>query len=99
MKAIIPTFAIPTLMPHYSGRIEFNQPRIDNWIGKHRSFASRDWIRSQVTWGIWIPVKDNQFKVEAIVAEGVYPVKVTIILHKHREYVLVYHAHCHGRKR
>lgn len=70
-----------------------SQPR--NWIRRKKSFASREWIESQVRYGEWIRErnKPNQYLIYAEVIERTEPIKVLIKIKKEPDHVLVYHAH------
>ena len=94
-------------MPFYSGRVEFNHPKIDRWIREHRSFASRDWLRSQVIFGKWIYERGRRgrFHILAEVGEGRKTIKVLIrCIHypngnPNYPYNHVYVEHAHVRYR
>jgi hypothetical protein len=79
----------------YTGPIDLDaQPT--TWIGKHRSFADRTWVESQVRYGKWIRDIDNEpdcFLVYATILEGRKSVKVIIKFKNLATHVLVYHAH------
>jgi hypothetical protein len=75
-----------------------SQPR--TWISKHRSFASAEWVESQVRYGEWIPDKTGkeQFLIYATVLEGIKPLKVVLKIRIFDAYILVYHTHVLGKK-
>lgn len=79
---------------YYAGFIELDsQPR--NWIKKHRSFASRDWLFSQIKFGFWSKAEHkNHFFIETKVLEGIKTVIVIIKLELLDDRVRVYHCHC-----
>jgi hypothetical protein len=81
---------------YYGGFIELeSQPR--NWIKKHRSFASRDWLFGQVKFGLWESNDRkgaNHFTIETKVLEGVKSLIVLIKLERLVDSVRVYHCHC-----
>ena len=63
----------------YTGQIELGpQPR--TWIKKHRSFASRDWIESQIRYGEWTKERNEQssFLVYATNIDGIKPEDVMV---------------------
>ena len=86
--------AFQSRMTYYGGFIELeSQPR--NWIKKHRSFASRDWLFGQVKFGFWNNGKLlNHFVIETKVVEGVKSLIVWIKLERLDDRVRVYHCHC-----
>lgn len=78
----------------YTGPIILDsQP--NNWIRKHRSFASREWLQSQVRYGEWTATqnKPNHYRIYATVIEGRKQIKVLIQIRHCETHVLVYHAH------
>jgi len=79
----------------YVGPIDLDvQPT--TWIGKHRSFADKAWVESQVRYGKWIRDINNgpcYFLLYATILEGRKSVKVIIKFRKLASHVLVYHAH------
>jgi hypothetical protein len=81
---------------YYSGFVELDsQP--SNWIKKHRSFASRDWLFGQVKFGLWNQGREpDQFFIETKVIEGIKSITVTIRLQLLTDRVKVYHCHCHN---
>lgn len=77
----------------YFGFIELeSQPR--NWIKKHRSFASYEWLFGQVKFGLWVNSHDNHFFIETKVIEGIKPIIVLIKLELLADKARVYHCHC-----
>ena len=66
-----------------------------NWISEHRSFASREWFRSQVEWGLWEKDgrKRNCFLIYVTVPEGIKELTVVIKIKYSVSYVRVYFAH------
>jgi len=88
---------------YYFGRIEFQQPKIDNWIRRHRSFASRDWFRSEIRYGLWKRERNRpyHYRIYPTVFEGAKRIRVVIkIIHNPNgsqeysyDHVYVYHAH------
>lgn len=83
----------------YDGQIEFgSQPR--TWISKHKSFASREWMESQIRYGEWIREKPDkpQFSIYATVIEGIKPLTILIKIRLFDAHVLVYHAHVLRKK-
>ena len=65
------------------------------WIAKHRSFASTEWVESQVRYGEWRPSRSDkeQFLVYATVFEGIKPLTVLLKLKIFDAYIVVYHIH------
>ena len=89
----------PPKMQIYTGQVEFGpQPR--TWIAKHQSFASTEWLESQVRYGEWIPERSSkeQFLIYATVLEGIKPLTVLLKIRMLDTYVLVYHAHVLRKK-
>ena len=86
--------AFQSRIVYYGGFVELkSQPR--NWIKKHRSFASRDWLFGQVKFGYWNDGNRlNHFFIETKVLEGVKPLIVLIRLERLADRVRVYHCHC-----
>lgn len=83
----------PRRARNYSGFIVLeSQPR--NWIKKHRSFASYDFLYGQVRFGQWTNNHDNDFFIETKVIEGIKPIIVLIKLELLADKVRVYHCHC-----
>jgi sulfopyruvate decarboxylase TPP-binding subunit len=78
----------------YTEPIEIGRQPL-TWIAKHRSFASTEWMESQVRYGEWTPDQANkqQFVIYTIVLEGIKPLTVLIKIRVLEGYVLVYHAH------
>mgnify|MGYP005852955723 CR=1 FL=1 len=78
----------------YTGQIELGpQPR--TWIKKHRSFASRDWIESQIRYGEWTKERNKQssFLIYATNVDGIKPVTILLKLRLLDTHVLVFHVH------
>jgi len=82
----------------YDGPIEFgSQPR--TWISKHKGFASREWIESQIRYGEWIQERaEQQFSIYATIIEGRKPLTILIKIRILDTHVLVYHAHVLRKK-
>ena len=61
----------------------------------HRSFASRDWIESQIRYGEWINErkKPHHYLIYVTNFEGIKPVTVLIKIKLLETHVLVYHVH------
>ncbi len=79
---------------HYTGFILLeSQPR--NWIRKHRSFASYEWLYSQVKFGLWVEDTrySNHFSIEVKVLEGIKPLIILIKFELLTDKVRVYHCH------
>jgi len=70
-------------------------PQPINWIRKHRSFASKEWVVGQVRYGYWEEErnKPNNYMIFAEVIERREPIKVLIKIRHEQDYVLVYHVH------
>ena len=86
-------------MKRYGGPIHFDsQPT--NWMKEHRSFASREWFRSQVQYGEWERDgrKRNCFLIYVAVVEGVKDLTVIIKIKYFQTHVLIYHAHVLRKK-
>lgn len=82
---------------HSYDKIWFDNQPI-NWIKRHRSFASREWIDSQVKYNTWTPQRNSgHFIIITYVSEGVSYLKVFIHIVKVRRQVTV--RHCHGIRR
>ncbi len=88
-------------MPHvqptgnwYDGPVDFDSQPL-NWIRKHQSFASREWVESQVRYGEWAPDKNKKqcFLIYAINFEGIKTVTILIKIRLFETHVLVYHVH------
>jgi len=78
----------------YTGPIILDsQP--NNWIKKHRSFASKEWFQSQVRYGKWTKIhgKPNHYKIFADITEGRKQIRILIKIEHCETHVLVYHAH------
>jgi hypothetical protein len=81
---------------YYSGFVELDSQPL-NWIKKHRSFASHDWLFGQVKFGLWNQGREtDQFFIETKVVEGIKSVTVIIRLQLLADRVKVYHCHCHN---
>ena len=83
----------------YDGQIELDsQPR--TWISKHKSFASREWMESQIRYGEWIQERSGQpqFLIYATNIEGIKPLTILIKIRFFDTYVTVYHAHVLRKK-
>jgi hypothetical protein len=70
-----------------------SQPR--TWITKHRSFATAEWVESQVRYGEWIPDRSSkdQFLIYVTVFEGIKPLTVLLKIKMFETYILVFHVH------
>ena len=83
----------------YTEPIELgSQPR--TWIAKHRGFASREWVESQVQYGEWIPENSEQqkFLIYATVIDGIKPLTILIKVKTFDTHALVYHVHVLRKK-
>ena len=82
----------------YKGLIELDAQPL-TWIKKHRSFASREWIESQVRYGAWMENGRAQdcFIIVTDIPEGRKILEVSIQIEKRDTYVLV--RHCHAKQR
>jgi len=71
------------------------------WIRKHRSFASREWLESQVRYGQWIREldKQNYYRIYVNVIERIKPIKILIKIEHRRTHVLVCHTHVLRQKK
>jgi hypothetical protein len=78
----------------YTDPIEIDRQPL-TWIAKHRSFASIEWVESQIRYGEWTPDRagKQQFLIYAVVLEGIKPLTVMLKVRVLEGYVLVYHAH------
>jgi hypothetical protein len=78
----------------YGGPIDFDSQPL-TWIGRHRSFASKDWIKSQIKYGEWIKdaKKRHHYLIYATNFEGTKPLTILIKIRLFETHVLVYHAH------
>ena len=78
----------------YNGPIDLDsQPR--TWIAKHRSFASREWIESQIRYGEWIDDRHERsmFLIYATNIDGIRPLTILLKIRLFDTHALVYHAH------
>ena len=81
----------------YTGPIDLgSQPK--TWLAKHRSFASEDWIESQVRYCEWLPNKERQFLIYTAVFEGIKPLTILIKVQMFDAYAHVYHVHVLRKK-
>jgi hypothetical protein len=83
----------------YTGQIEIgSQPH--TWITKHRSFASQEWLESQIAYGEWMPERSrqDQFLIYATVIEGNKPLTILIKIRMFDTHAFVYHAHVLRKK-
>lgn len=78
----------------YTGYVEIG-PQPSTWIRKHRSFASNEWMISNIKYGEWMEVKgkNNCFEIEVSTFEGRKSITVIIKIRRYATYVLAYHAH------
>ena len=83
----------PSYLP-YLGKIDFKEPKIGNWIGKH-PFASYDWTKWNIIWKKWIPDrKTHQYYILVDCFDGTKEIKVIIrFVHFPESYVFVTHLH------
>ncbi len=70
-------------------------PQARTWIAKHRGFASRELIESQVQYGQWIPEKaqPEKYLIYTTVIDGIKPLTILIKIRKLTTYTIVYHVH------
>lgn len=74
-----------------------SQPR--SWIRKHKSFASYEWLDTQVRYGLWIPRGiPRHFIITSFVNEGIRYLTVEIQIEKIQRDVLVRHVTYYERK-
>ena len=87
---------MPSFQPSrrvYFGYIEIG-PQPSTWIKKHRSFASKEWMISNIKYGEWRDEgKRNCFEIEVDTFEGTKSITVIIKVRLYETHVLAYHAH------
>jgi hypothetical protein len=78
----------------YFGYIELG-PQPLTWIKTHSSFASKEWIISNIKFGEWKKQqgKRNCFEVEVYTFEGTKSITVIIKIRLYATHVFAYHAH------
>jgi len=84
----------------YFGQIILG-PQPINWIRKHRSFASREWLESQVRYGQWTrePDKRDHYRIYVNIIERIKPIKILIKIEHRGTHILVYHTHVLRQKK
>ncbi|MGD0203200.1 MAG: hypothetical protein ABSC20_04760 [Candidatus Bathyarchaeia archaeon] len=83
----------------FTGQIELG-PQVRTWIAKHRSFASREWVESQIRYNEWIPDKSDKsrFLIYTKDTIGIKPLTILIKIRVFSTRVFVYHAHVLRKK-
>jgi hypothetical protein len=89
--------------PHrrrYFGPITFDSQPI-GWIGRHRSFASRQWCESQIRFGEWTRDENRRdhYLIYTDVVEKIEPITVLIVIQHCGSHVRVRHTHVIRKKR
>ena len=67
--------------PPYLGHIHVDE-KLDRWISRHASFASREWIRGQVCYGTW-EKRGDEYQVTPRVTSGSEQLTIRITFTHH----------------
>lgn len=78
----------------YLGPIDYD-PQPLNWIKRHQSFASKEWVDGQVRYGLWTqdPTTRNRYTIRGDVSEGMKSITVEIVIFFVEGRVRVRHCH------